>query len=100
RELNGDEFAALRGLFLQMQKCRLSHGDFKATNLLVDDGKLVLIDLDAMLRHFSETFFRQDFDKDLDRLRRNWPKGSSARAQVGNLIRETRASRSEGDEFL
>lgn len=100
RALSAAELSALKTLFVQMEKCRLSHGDFKANNLLVDNDRLVLIDLDAMVRHFSVTFFRQDFDRDLDRLRRNWPRGSSARAQIGTLIRETRVGRSDDGGFL
>ena len=50
----------------------LSHGDFKATNFLVDAGKILITDLDAMRQHRFKLPFRRAFKKDCKRFMRNW----------------------------
>lgn len=67
---------ALAGLFEALCVMRITHGDLKATNLLWDDGSVVLIDLDAMVRHRTESGFRRAWRRDRARLLRNWPAGS------------------------
>ncbi len=51
---------------------RVSHGDMKATNLVVDGEQLVVIDLDAMRWHKSGKRFRKAFAKDMQRFMDNW----------------------------
>ncbi|MCB1668079.1 MAG: hypothetical protein KDI24_06950 [Pseudomonadales bacterium] len=52
---------------------QVSHGDMKATNLLVTEGaELQLIDLDALTHHQSARKFRKAFAKDLRRFLDNW----------------------------
>lgn len=67
---------AIRRLFAQLEEARISHGDFKAKNLLWRDGTPVLIDLDAMRQHRDEATFRRDWAKDRARFLKNWPEGS------------------------
>lgn len=67
---------ALLYLLQQLAEARISHGDFKATNLLWHDDRVWLIDLDAMQAHGTEAGWRQAWNKDLSRLIRNWPEGS------------------------
>ena len=55
---------------------RISHGDFKATNLLWDGGQMVLIDLDAMQTHTNQRTWTRAWQRDRARLLRNWPAGS------------------------
>ncbi|MDB6060245.1 MAG: hypothetical protein JWM78_348 [Verrucomicrobiaceae bacterium] len=74
-------------LLLQMQKCRISHGDFKANNLLMNDETIALIDLDAMQRHSSSRNFEKAFQRDIKRLLRNWPTDSAIHAEVKALIK-------------
>ena len=50
----------------------LSHGDFKATNFLVDAGKISIADLDAMREHRFRWLYRRAFRKDCKRLMKNW----------------------------
>lgn len=76
---------SLQSVLLQMQKCRISHGDFKANNLLLDGNTIALIDLDAMKRHSSSRRFVHAFRKDIARLLRNWPEGSAMQTQVSAL---------------
>jgi tRNA A-37 threonylcarbamoyl transferase component Bud32 len=83
--LNDDEADALQSLLLQMQTCRISHGDFKANNLLLDRGNIALIDLDAMCRYNSSRRFERAFHKDIARLLRNWPADSALHQQVAML---------------
>ena len=59
-------------IFHTLAKRRLSHGDFKATNIIIRDGRPVLIDLDAMHRHRWAFVFRRAFERDKQRFLRNW----------------------------
>ncbi len=64
-----------RNLLRQLRDSGLSHGDFKATNFLCGaDGKLYLIDLDAM-RHWPKSpqaAFKRAVARDYKRLLDNW----------------------------
>lgn len=64
---------ALQTLFAQLHGLRISHGDLKASNLLWDDGRVVLIDLDAMCQHRSAAAFARAWRRDRARFLRNWP---------------------------
>ncbi|WP_221627331.1 lipopolysaccharide kinase InaA family protein [Halopseudomonas xiamenensis] len=68
---------ALLGVFQQVVDAGISHGDFKATNLLWHDRQVVLIDLDVMQAHRSEAGRRKAWAKDRARFIRNWPAGSA-----------------------
>lgn len=70
------ESSALRTLFATLHRERISHGDLKATNLLWQDGRVVLIDLDAMQQHRSDASHARAWGKDRARLLRNWPADS------------------------
>ena len=74
-----------RGLFKVMADYRISHGDMKATNFLLQDKKLVVLDLDAMVRNRSRTSFVEKFSKDLKRFRKNWV-GTSMEPEVEKLL--------------
>lgn len=71
-----EEGAALLQMLKQLREARISHGDFKATNLLWHAGRVWLIDLDSMQTHESESRWREAWIKDRARLLRNWPPGS------------------------
>ena len=51
---------------------RISHGDLKASNILLSSRGPVLIDLDAMRQHKSESTYQQAANKDVTRFLRNW----------------------------
>lgn len=55
-----------------MQQQRLVHGDLKATNILIADGKPMIIDLDAMRRLNSGFRFRSAWARDMGRFLQNW----------------------------
>lgn len=73
REPDDDVARAIVSLFSSLYALRISHGDLKATNLLVHDGKLFVIDLDAVRQHRSQHSYARAWRRDRERLLRNWP---------------------------
>lgn len=71
------EAAAILDLFLTLFKLKISHGDTKATNFIWHEGRLAVIDLDAMIQHDSPAAFVRDWRRDRARFLRNWPKSSA-----------------------
>lgn len=67
---------ALLRTFAQLVRAKISHGDFKATNLLWHDDQVQLIDLDAMHSHTREIDWHKAWSKDRARFIRNWPDGT------------------------
>lgn len=59
-------------LFLQLEAQRISHGDLKASNILIVADRPVLVDLDAMQQHTNNASFRKSQGKDMRRFMRNW----------------------------
>lgn len=79
REPPPAEAAAIVDLFGKLHRLRISHGDLKASNLLWDGERVVLIDLDAMRQHRSAAAHARAWQRDRARLLRNWPAGSALR---------------------
>lgn len=73
REPPAAEAAALQTLFATLHREQISHGDLKATNLLWDNGEIKVIDLDAMHQHRSAAAHARAWQRDRQRLLRNWP---------------------------
>jgi len=71
---------------------KISHGDMKAANILVVDGRPVLLDLDSMKQHRFAILFRARFRKDLDRLLQCWPESGDFRdaleAEINSIARD------------
>ncbi len=63
----------LRVLLARLAAARVSHGDLKATNLIVHDGEITLVDLDGLKVHRRSRSFDRQFRKDCQRLLHNWP---------------------------
>jgi len=76
-----EQLRALDLLFARMIDERISHGDFKGTNLFWDAreplGRWSLIDLDGMCRHRSAAGFARAYARDRARFLRNWPADSA-----------------------
>jgi tRNA A-37 threonylcarbamoyl transferase component Bud32 len=72
------EGEALLRFIAALRANRISHGDFKANNLLWDDvlGDIVVIDLDAMQQHSSRIGYVRAWRRDRARLLANWPSES------------------------
>ena len=87
-ETNEKETVALfRDLFRIFADYRISHGDMKATNFLVKEKILHVLDLDAMVRHRTDVKFKEKFNKDLQRFRKNWL-GTLLEPEVDELLSE------------
>lgn len=71
------ELQALDELFSALLREHISHGDLKGNNLLWQDNRWALIDLDAMQQHASERSFAPAFARDRARFLRNWPADSA-----------------------
>jgi RIO-like serine/threonine protein kinase len=68
-----------------MRQYRLSHGDMKASNLLLtQSGQVELIDLDAMQEHRYEWTFERAFARDQQRFMKNWQNAKS-RIQLSSM---------------
>lgn len=59
-------------LLEQLINALISHGDFKATNFIPSNGKLFVIDLDAMHEYRLKGRFLRAINKDLKRFMQNW----------------------------
>jgi RIO-like serine/threonine protein kinase len=57
---------------VKLWRAGYSHGDLKATNILIANGNPVLIDLDATQHHRSRFFTRRGITRDLRRFLKNW----------------------------
>lgn len=64
-------------LCYRLHLLRISHGDFKATNIKVLSGQPMLIDLDSMQQHRYEFFAQRAHVRDLQRLMQNWKHDTS-----------------------
>ena len=69
------ELVQLKEIFNLLDRYKVSHGDLKASNLLLDkQGQIMMIDLDAMHEHFDNNKFKKSFQKDKNRFLKNWNK--------------------------
>ena len=64
--------ASVVALLQQLASCRISHGDMKATNLILSAHGAAVIDLDTMCEHATDTGFLRMQQRDMDRFMRNW----------------------------
>jgi tRNA A-37 threonylcarbamoyl transferase component Bud32 len=71
------ELSALDRLFAALTRERISHGDLKGHNLLWEQDRWSLIDLDAVQQHSSDASFARAYAKDRARFLRNWPADSA-----------------------
>jgi tRNA A-37 threonylcarbamoyl transferase component Bud32 len=76
-EPDAEVASALMVLFGTLHALRISHGDLKATNLLWHDGRVFVIDLDALVQHRSAQAHERAWRRDRERLLRNWPATSA-----------------------
>lgn len=57
---------------LNLAKLKITHGDLKMTNILIEGEKPVLIDLDGMKEHATTFGFKRTFKKEIKRFMKNW----------------------------
>lgn len=63
---------SIKQLFSTMQNLRISHGDMKASNIIIHDDQPYLMDLDSMQQYSSIALFEKGFAKDIKRFMQNW----------------------------
>lgn len=82
------ELGQLKMIFSLLRRYKVSHGDLKASNLLItQDGEISLIDLDAMHEHCSETAFQKAYAKDQQRFLKNWQQSApELRTMLGTVL--------------
>lgn len=59
-------------LLKNLAKLKLSHGDLKATNILIKNDQPILIDLDGMKEHKTEKKANRFYKKEIKRFMKNW----------------------------
>lgn len=72
---NGDTAKVKRqavALFEKLRAAGINHGDMKASNILVADHELSVIDFDAAARPGSNDAFERGYHKDRARFLKNW----------------------------
>lgn len=65
---------------------RISHGDMKATNFIVADDNIYVIDYDGCRQHNNGSSLKQAQAKDWRRLRANWPDNTELQRQLDNYL--------------
>ena len=66
------EATALLSFFNTLHSEQISHGDFKASNLLWHENQIWVIDLDSMKKHRFRWTYARAWKKDRERFLRNW----------------------------
>ncbi len=73
KDVNPENITMQIGALLQrLADASISHGDFKATNFILSNRKIFIVDLDAMREHKFRWRFSRAFKRDFKRLRENW----------------------------
>lgn len=62
----------IKDVFVNLAAAKISHGDLKATNILLVEGKPVLLDLDAMRLHRFTWGWQRAALRDQQRFLQNW----------------------------
>ncbi len=72
---NNDKFLMAEKIiemFSMLKSSMLSHGDMKATNIIIHDNKPFLLDLDSMVKRTNKNRFIRAWAKDMKRFQQNW----------------------------
>jgi heptose I phosphotransferase len=75
---NKDEFTARKIVkyIRLLRDAKISHGDMKATNIIINNDKPYFVDLDATKKHASTNAFKRAFSQDIKRFMKNWHEDS------------------------
>jgi len=79
-------------LFVNLAKLRLTHGDLKMTNILIEDNRPMIIDLDGMVEHRTQLGLRMAFKKEMRRFMKNWDNLPSVKEMFLGLIKKATGS--------
>ncbi len=80
--------AQVGAMFARLHALRIAHGDTKATNFLVADGQLHLIDLDAMKGYRNPLLFARAWRRDMRRFLANWPDDAALAALMRRTLED------------
>jgi len=75
-------------LFQSLRAKQLSHGDLKASNIILSENRLYLIDLDAARAHKNQYSFLRAHQKDQARFMKNWVSNAYAQQLFEPLINQ------------
>ena len=78
----------LARLFWKLYLLGISHGDFKASNVKMVEGRPLLIDLDSMLQHRCRWTFERRHVRDLRRFKLNWQQDPDTKALLAHAFRK------------
>ena len=73
-------------VFNQLKDVQLCHGDLKATNILINEDKVILLDLDAMRHYRSYTRWQANWRKDCFRFLENFTEQAKIRQYCESLL--------------
>ncbi len=74
-------------LLQKLQQQKISHGDLKASNILINNGEPMLIDLDAMYQHANNVAFSRAWLRDIRRFLKNWDSEADLQRLFINVIK-------------
>lgn len=73
KQLRSEAIKQVVQLFYRLYLLKISHGDMKASNIKVlTDGSPLLIDLDSMRQHCTDSFAQKNHVRDIKRFMQNW----------------------------
>lgn len=75
-------------LLNNLAKLRMSHGDLKVTNILIQEDRPILIDLDGMQEHTTKARAQYAFKKDIKRFLQNWDRRVTVKNFFERLFQE------------
>lgn len=78
----------LLALFYSLAELRLTHGDLKMTNILIEKNMPVLIDLDGVEEHQSLFGLRYSFNLEIKRFMKNWENNSEIYALFERVVKQ------------
>lgn len=75
-------------LLKNLAKLRMSHGDLKTTNILIENDRPLLIDLDGMSEHKRKGEVKRAYQAEIKRFMKNWTSYPSLQALFGRLLQD------------
>jgi tRNA A-37 threonylcarbamoyl transferase component Bud32 len=76
----------ISNIFKNLTIAKISHHDMKGTNIIINQGYPVLVDLDAMCMHISRRRFDCAHKRDVNIFLRNWPDTSDVNTLFKSLL--------------
>lgn len=73
-------------LLKDITKMKMSHGDLKATNILIENDKPVLLDLDGMKEYKTQKKANRVYKSEIKRFMKNWKNQPGVRALFEKLL--------------